>query len=303
MAVLWTSKMNIKNYDIYEEGKLKDILRLISSKIRTGLEYTQIIPYIDENEEEKTYSINYQFSTIQHLGENYNDAICGYLVKNSKIFANKVEILTGETTKSAIDNDEKSIFYFDVKKELICFCETRRFSYKLFNEAFAGVINEILKEFDYECEFSLYSKSLNLDEIRTELKSFGKIKEISVRIIPPNLGDDLLDKIKQNGMEDLERYKRAAISGKETKLLSNNVNGLNLDSEILNETLQEIEELNSCIDNETALKNGYLKIEALHKDGRKMASEELNPLKKIINDRDKIIAKFKDIAKDFLSFF
>ena len=44
MAVLWTSKMNIKNYDIYEEGKLKDILRLISSKIRTGLEYTQIIP-------------------------------------------------------------------------------------------------------------------------------------------------------------------------------------------------------------------------------------------------------------------
>lgn len=302
MAVLWTSKMNIINYDIYEEGKLKEILRLISSKIATGLEYTQIIPYIDENEEEKTYLINYKFSTIQHLGENYNDAICGYLVKNSKIFANKVEISTGKTIKNAIDNDEKIIFYFDVKKELICFCETRRFSNKLFNEAFSGIINEILKDFGYECEFSLYSQNLHLDEIRTELRTFGNIKEISIRIIPPNIADDILENIQKNGLEDLEKLKAARLSSKETKFSSNNEKGMNIDSEIVDKALTEIEEINSNISSETALNNGYLKVEAMTRDGRRFSSEKLNPLKKDIKKKDTVIAKFIDVVRDFLSF-
>lgn len=303
MAVLWTSKMNIKNYAIYEEGRLKEILRIISSKIKTGIEYIQWIPYIDENGDEKTYSISYQLSTVEHLGENYQDAICGYLVKNSKIFTNKIDIETGNTIVKAVDNDEKIIFYFDIKKEIVCFCETRRFSFKLFNEAFAGIINEILKEFDYECEFSLYNKNLNLNELRNELRNFGKIKEISVRIIPPNLGDELLDRVIKNGLEKFDKLKDAGVSEKETKLFSNNDNGLDLDSEVLNEALDEIEEMHSYLDSETALENGYLKIEATNKTGKKMTSEELKPLKKIIDDGEKIIAKFKDVVRDFLSAF
>jgi len=303
MPVLFASKVNIISniYQVYEEPELlHEIYANLKERIKDDIGYYKEITYY-KDDEERVKDSYFKFANVNYLDSTYDYSIWGFVLKQHKIFANSVNPKTGETSISPIDNDEKIMFYFDFSKEVVIFYQSNRFGYKEFNEAFANILNNIMSDLNFQFELSLINDGLSLEELRTSLQEFGTIKELTIRIIPPNPSNELLNRIKENGIERLNEYKDANISEKEVKFKSKQENGINLQSELINSSIDEIESVNSQLTSDEALKNGYLKIEAVNKNGKRLSSEESKPIKKNIKEEDKQPNQFIIVCKEFIT--
>lgn len=308
-VTLYFSKVNINShiYDVYENpDKLKQILNLLLINICDDIGYEKQEIGHDEDGESYVYTAYYKFSSVEKLGDKYNNTIVGNVIKKSYLYAKQIDEATGEVKKIPVENNEVIRFYFDVYKEIVAFHRTIRFGYAEFNEAFNELINLSMKKHkkSYNFEVSILRKGLNINEIKKQLKEIGRIETLRIEIIPPNPDESLLNDIHENGEEFLKSVKDGNITSRSILFTSKAQEGLFLDAKIITDELTKVESIHSKLSSEEAIGKGYFTVEAEGKNGRKYSTKNNNPIKDKIDDGIKGIVEYAEVCRNkILSIF
>ena len=298
-TTLYFAKLNLASeeiYKIYKDPQKRIELKLaLSESLRQECHWDKESFFIGDDGIPVSQKVEYQLRTLS-IDEDMSYAE-GWLYKKSILRYNSLLEETKELVPKSVENTEAIRFYFDLEHELIGYNTTNRFGYKEFLEAFVHVINLGLDSFKPEMYFtiSLCSKGIGLDDIKEALGEIGKIKELQFRIQPPNPAQELLDHLQELGESRLENMDQANVTRMDVTFQSTGESGLNLDSALIDEELNKLQGIHQALSPEEANKNGYIKVTAVSKTGRKFSSEEAKPFKKVIND---LLSDFKDACKD-----
>ena len=198
-----------------------------------------------------------------------------------------------------VENKESIEFYFDVFQEIVGYNTSLRFGNKKFLEVFTEILNNCMEKNDQQYRFSVdrYTQGLNLKEIREELKNIQGIQRLTFTFKPVNPDEDILDSIMNNGKGELARYEDANLSTKSIILTSTSNLGLNIESEMILESLNEIDNLQKDVPAEVAIGNGYARVEAMGRNGITYSTEDKKPVTRKIQK----VTEFTKACKDFIS--
>ncbi|WPC42381.1 DUF4747 domain-containing protein [Clostridium sp. JS66] len=301
-VTLYFSKININShiFDIYDNpSRLKEILNLLMVNINNDIKYEKNEIRYDESGDVHEYNASYKFSSIEKLGDELDNVIVGNVIKTSNLFINKVNEKTGHVKKVPVENNEVIRFCFDIFNEKVAFYTTNRFGYVEFNDAFRELINISMEEYEdsYSFEAFILRKGLNIEEIRSELKSIGRIETLKIEIIPPNPNEDLLNQIYNNGEKFLQSAKAGNVTSRSILFTSKAPNGLLLDSSIVKDEIDQIENIHSRLSSEEAISKGYATVEAVSKSGRTYSTKNNQPIKDKIDDYIDNVIEFAKVCK------
>ncbi|MGV8983842.1 hypothetical protein [Clostridium sp.] len=305
MAVLYFSKVSINShiFDVYNDtSKLKKILNLLVLNINNDIQYKRNETLHDEHGDIYEYSASYKFSSIEKLGDKFDNAIVGNVIKTSNIFINKINEATGDIKKFPVENNEIIRFCFDTYSEKVAFYTTNRFGYVEFNDSFKELINTSMKkdEESYSFEVALLRKGLNIEEIRSELKKIGEIETLRIEIIPPNPNEDLLNSIHNNGENFLESAKEGNVTSRSILFTSKAPKGLLLDAPIVKNEIDQIENIHSKLSSEEATSKGYANVEAVSKSGRTYSTKYNQPIKDKIDGYVDSMVEFATLCRKII---
>lgn len=273
MAIIYFSKINLNDDQIFDEYEGKDVLKNIQANILSNIdgeyEYNKIesFDFIDSNNEKKIieYTGTYKFIDISIK----NDIVEGFLKKTAPLYSKKIDETTRAKTYKYLENDEVINFCYDVKKEIVMFFTVNRFGYKDFNQAFGGLLSRVISS-KRENSFSvdLILENINIEKVKEDLKHIGPISELSITMIPPNPSwRGLSEEIRKDAETKITEMKNANVTNIEYTVKSNSEKGIKIDSELINKNLNEIIGIHSKLSEENALENGYVKIEAISNQG------------------------------------
>lgn len=184
----------------------------------------------------------------------------------------------------------------DLNHGYVGYNTTIRFGYKDFIEAFVSLINagEEAIGSDYRYNISLCTSGLSLDDIKKELHSIGKIKELRIRMQPPNPSEQLLDRLKERSDGIVQSMGDANVTGAELYYTTTGSSGINISAPFINEKIDDTQSLYSALPVEESTKKGYVTIEATSTNGRKYSSGESKPVKRVILGIEEFLAACKD---------
>lgn len=287
MTTIYFSKMNLNShiYEVYEaensRQKLNEILKDIYVSIRDDIYFEKNIFGFDEEGTQHQQVITYKIVQIDASIDETGLAIAGRLVKNATLFISKLED-DGTITKLPVENDEVVDFYFDIEKEIIAYNRSHRFGHKEINEAFENILNKMFEEeiADKEDSLPYYIKMENLREglsienIKTQLKEIGRIKELTLEIVPPNPDGDILDDMGNDGEGYLKELQEARITHRKLTLTSRDAAGLQIDEELIEEELGHINNIHSELSSERAIENGYVVVQGVSQNGMTFSTRD-----------------------------
>lgn len=302
-VILYFSHINVNSHihNVYEgTEELNSILKSLFLNIKEDSTYTQTENKHDENGEEYIYEAYFRFNLI----EKFDDyTIVGNVIKTSNLFINEVDERTGDIKKIPVENSEVIPFYFDVLNEIVAFYTRNRFGYKIFNSAFKQLLNKCMstKKVKFNCEVTPVKKGLSVNELQTQLKRIGKLEMLKIEIIPPNPDDDLLDAIQQNGEEFINDIKSGNVTQKSTIFTSTAPGGLNIDAKIIKKELEKMDKIHSRLSGETAIKKGYVTVEATNTNGRTYSTNDNKPTKYKLSEKPKSLEAFAAVCKQKIS--
>lgn len=298
-TTLYFAKLNLSSeeiYKIYKDPQKRIELKFaLSESLRKECQWDKESFFMGDDGIPVTQKVEYKLHTLA-IDEDMNYAE-GWLYKKSILRYNSLVEETNELVSKSVENTEVIRFYFDLDHEFIGYNTTNRFGYKEFLDAFVHVINLGLDGFKPEMYFtiSLCSKGIGLEDIKEALGEIGQIKELQFRIQPPNPAQELLNQLQELGEGRLENMDKANVTRMDVTFQSTGESGLNLSSSLIDDELNKLQGIHQALPPEEANKNGYIKVTAVSRSGRKFSSEEAKPFKKIIND---FFIEFKDACKD-----
>ncbi|MDM5336370.1 hypothetical protein QUF84_03870 [Fictibacillus enclensis] len=300
-VTLYFSKVSLNShiFEIYEEKiELKSVLKTLYLSMKEGIEYINEGLRIKEDGEKFLYDASYRFNFIEKPDGEFKDTVMGSVIKTAKIFINDIGN-DGQMIKRAIDNKEIINFYFDVYKEIVVFHTTNRFGYKEFNMAFKELLNKCMSSHDikYNFEMGLIKKGLNVQEIKQQLSSIGRLEYLKIEVIPPNPDDELLKGIQENGEEYFEGMKAGNVTEKSILFTSLAPEGLNINSEIINKELEGIDKIHSKLSSDEATKMDYVSVEAKNQNGRVFSTKDNRPVKYNLDERPQTLREFAAASK------
>lgn len=282
---LYFAKVNLESeeiYNIYKDTKKKRELSFaLLESLRKESCWEKVFYYPGKDGNMQTTKIEYQLHTLS-VDFPYVE---GWIYKKSKLHYNSLNETSNELVSQSVFNTEAIRFLFDIENELIGYDTKNRFGYKEFLEAFINILNIGLSEYDPKMEFSIHlcSKGIGLDDIKSGLSGIGPIKELQIKVQPPNPQNKLLEELQELGESKLEHMREANVTRMETVLRSKGGMGLNLNSKLINDELNKLQGIHANLPVEEASKNGYLEVAAISHTGRKFSSEEAKPFKRVIN--------------------
>ena len=199
------------------------------------------------------------------------------------LYYKKLNTNTGKIEPGSIPTIEDIKFYFDVNKEIVGFHTRQRFGYREFNRAFAGLINMCMEKNGSQMRFSasLYNEGMEIKELERELKSIGNIKRLEFNFKLPNPSDDkMLDKLK-NGLTDTAKMMKEANAHAVSVIFdSDGKVGLNIDSCEIRDNIERVAHLTKGVSDVDAIKNGYARVIATGKNGKRYTTEDCKPIKR-----------------------
>lgn len=297
--VIYFAKVNLNSdhiYRVYEEKiKLKDILSELYTNLHDGESYTKTVTSMkgmELIEEKTTYTIAIQ--------EKDDYCIRGYLLKKAVVHVKKYNKETKELETRNVDSDEAIEFYFDVLNEMVGYTRANRLGYKMFIEAFQGIIDEVIDKYckeKYKFTVENLTEGMDIEEIERELEKIGNIQTLNFRIQPPNADTALLKEINENAEATLNKFNEAKISSKSVILTSSSSLGLNIKSQEVKSQLKEIENIHSKLSTKEAIKKGYVEISAIDNLGRNHSTKAKKPVTKRISDMVEFLGACKEVIK------
>lgn len=238
-----------------------------SSKIVNGQ------PFVEEIE----YSLSVKHKSDTHLQ--------GYILKNSFLHYKEFDKKRKEVIPQKIENTESAEFYYDVFREMIGYQRTLRFGYKEFLYAFNGILNTACANHNLNYSFNVqqFTEGFDLDDIRNELQKGGPIKTLKIKYQIPNPDSETLKKIQDDPEKTITDFKSANLSIKEISFRACSDTALNINSDIIEQELQNIDNMHSSINAKKATQNGYIVVETINTHGIKRSSTDSRPVIKHID--------------------
>lgn len=283
---LYFAKLNLISEDIYrlyENPALrKDISAALYAAINSGTIWEKENVFLDKSGEPHSTVIEYT-SHILHTDDTYT-YVEGWLYKKSKLHYKTLDKVTKELVSHSTENTEGIRFTLDLEHGFVGYNTSSRFGYKEFIESFVMLVNlgEEKNKFDYRYNISLCTSGLSLEDIMKELSGIGRIKELRIRMQPPNPNEDLLDKLQRRCDGVVKDFKDANVTEVELFYSSKGASGINISAPFIEDKIQDIQGLYSTLSVEESTKKGYVSVEATSSSGRKYSSGESKPFRKVI---------------------
>lgn len=299
-STLWFLKVSLNShiFQIYSKEKnLDEISNLIINNFRNGISVIKSNIEPDKSISEITYTL----SNIDKLNVTYGYSIFGSIIKSHKLFAGKINPITGDKKFHPVENDEKIMFYYDVYKETVIYHKTNRFGQTEFLNIFKEILNKIIVPTDenYYFEVAYRQTGMNFDEIRQELRNIKKIEELKIKVIPPNPETGLED-LHADLEYNLDNLNEGHITEYSIIFKSKTPEKLNIDSTIINNTINQSINIHSKIPTEEILNKGYVEIVAIDESGNRISSLEMKPIKHSIPEEKKNKTGFINYCRDII---
>lgn len=287
--------INSKIYDVYEgKESIDKIMEDVFNKINDEEEYVKDLSVLiiddDDNEKELYKTELYNFSDIERFHDNTNKYIIGKLIRRFPIYSEEFDPDTRKSEKVIYSNNSSSIlFYFDLKTEIITFCEKLRFGYNQFNDSFKSLLDIFIKDVGFEVYLIQDPFS-----IKERMDSAYKITKIKATFIPPNVNEEALKDLYNRNIKDMHNAnitKRTSIFDVNPK----SEKGIAKDAKMVEEVINTEEAFNMYA-------NGYgrLEVDGDNHDGSKFhyVSDENSPYQIVITNNEKSNKNnFIDISK------
>lgn len=297
MHTIYFGKVNLTSEHIYSVYNDKALLREILSDVlvyfKDGVSYTEENSFFDEEGNQFTHEIEYSI----YIREKTDTYIRGRIDKNSTLFYKDKNPITNELESKSIPNVDANEFYFDVFSEIVGYVTSNRFGHTKFLSVFGKLINISMEnaEKDYRFEVDRYTNGINIEHLQQELKSVEGIQRLSITLKPVNPDTEVLDSIFNNGKDRLEEFEEANIATKSILLTSTSRKGLNIDSKLVKESLDEVDSLQRDVSSKIATKNGYAKVEVTGRDGVTRSTQDESPVRKCIRNMEEFIMACQEV--------
>lgn len=285
MAItIYFGKLNLVSEHIYKvydgEINLRNVLLDVLVYFNSDLDYEEENTFIGDDGEQHTKTVNYSL-LVREKTDTY---IRGRLDKTSRLYYKETNPITKELQNKSVVNTEAIEFYFDVFNEMVGYNTSNRFGYKKFLEVFSIMINKGMEQAgkDYRFTVDRFTYGIDIASLEKELKEIEGIQKLKFSYQPANPDSDILASIQENGRDKLEEYEEANLSSKSVLLTTTSKLGLNLNAKIIKEQLLDVNDMQRNISVKEATKNGYIKVEAMGRDGITWSTEDKAPVKKQI---------------------
>lgn len=296
-AVLYCSKVNLTSqqlFQVYEdESLLHKILSILHGDISSDTVYEEDDSFLNENDEIITRTIRYRLS----ISEKTDYYVHGYLCKDSVLYYKTFNEMIKEPVMHSTPYTESVQFYFDVYKELIVFHTTTRMGYREFNEAMSGILNKTLEDNnrDFRFEVSLMTEGLAIEDIESELKKIDNIYELHFQYQPPNPDNETIRRWQENGEKLLDDMENANATRVSQVFKTSGGRGLNLDSEMIKQSLDNIRGVSRLAGDTNAVAKGYVSVDAVDAHGKKYTTQQSKPIKTVVNSLDNFVVQCKRV--------
>lgn len=283
---LYFAKLNLISeeiYKLYDDPSLKkDISSALYAAVNSNPIWEKESIFFDDAGEPHSTVIEYS-THILHWDDTYT-YVEGWLYKKSKLHYKTLNKETKELISHSTENTEGIRFALDLEHGFVGYNTSARFGYKEFIDAFEMLVNigEVNIKSDYRYNIALCTSGFSLDDIKKELKGIGRIKELRIRMQPPNPSEELLDELQKRFDGVVKDFRDANVTEVELFYSSKGASGINISAPFIEEKIQDIQGLHSALPVEEATKKGYVTVEATAASGRKYSSGDSKPFRKVI---------------------
>lgn len=180
---------------------------------------------------------------------------------------------------------------------MIGYNTSSRFGHSKFLKVFSVMLNEASRKAGEEYQFVVdrYTQGIDIGDLYNELKKIDGIQRLTFSFKPVNPDKELLKMIQDNGKDRLEQFEEANLSSRSILLTSTSRLGLNVDSQIVKEALEEADNLQRNVSMEKAISNGYVKVEATGRNGITKSTADKAPIKRNIRKMSEFIKACEDV--------
>ncbi|MEG1725343.1 MAG: hypothetical protein RR313_08115 [Anaerovoracaceae bacterium] len=301
---VYFAKLNLVSDDLFKlytkEKSLSDISNGLYLAVNANKNWKKESVFYDDGGEPHYSTIEYSLRILR-VDSSYSN-IEGWLYKKSDLYYNIQNEKTKVLERHSTENTEAIRFTLSVTHGFVAYNTTTRFGYKEFIEAFVSIVNlgEDACKLDYRYNISLCNSGIGLDDIKNELKHIGKIKELRIKMQPPNPSEDLLADLQQRSDGIVKEFKAANVTEMELFYSTKGTTGINIDAPFINEKISDIQGLYSTLPVEESTKKGYVTVNAVSVEGKKYSSGDSKPLRIIVESVDGF---FEACIAGFRTFF
>lgn len=283
---LYFAKINLVSediYDLYNNPALrKDVSFALYKSISANPIWEKENIFFDKSGEPHSTVVEYT-THILNVDDTHT-YVEGWVYKKSKLHYKTLDKETKELVSHSTENTEGIRFALDLEHGFVGYNTSSRFGYKEFIDAFVMLVNlgEEKCKFDYRYNIRLCTSGISLEDIKKELSSIGRIKELRIRMQPPNPSEAILDELQKRCDGVVKDFKDANVTEVELFYSSKGSSGINITAPFIEEKIQDIQGLYSALPVEESTRKGYVSVEATSSSGRKYSSGESKPLRKVI---------------------
>lgn len=296
MNTIYFSKVSLFSHEVYyfsddERIKMVDSIMLA---LKHNFQFSVDNVKINEDGDRIFEQVDYTLSIIQKQ----NTTIEGILYRKSNLFIKKKLNGIDELKKIPVQNTEDIHFYYDVIHECVAFIERSRFRRKMFNQAFAEMLNRAEKEAGYSYRFylELYNYGMDIDEMKSFIREKNDLIKIEILYKPINPDDDIrrkLENYRQVLKETNATERSVTYKGSKAVPIDGGAPIISSDIDYLNEISQK-----AHIDMRELTKRGYFQIKTTDQNGNVSSTTEKKPFVKRIKDAsDLAIVAAQEITK------
>lgn len=296
---VYFGKVNLISEHIYKiysgELEIREILNDILVNFQHGMRHQEENIYIGEDGQQHSNIIKYSV----YIREKTDTYIRGRVDKESKLVYKEKDPITEELLSKTIANTDAVEFYFDVFREMVGYNTSFRFGHKKFLEIFSIMLNQAAKNAgkEYYFEVDRYTNGIDINNLYEELKKVEGIQKLTFTYKPVNPDTELLNSIINNGKDRLAEYEEANLSSKSILFTSTSKLGLNINSDLIKESMNEVDNLQRDLSAKKATKNGYIKVEVIGKDGITRSTENAAPIKRTIHKITELAKACEDVIR------
>lgn len=195
MALMYLAKINLnsKIFEVYSNKlKIDDVLEIIYKRLSEDVKYINELKtnFIDSlgNSHAYTRISKYQFV---ELNKQMNNIITGKIVRTFNKPTEKYNEITKKMDQIYNEESVSIFFYFDVRREMITFCERQSFGYNQFMESFSALLEHSVPEYKFEL---FLQKDANV--LEEKLMTFELVNRVKATLIPPNSNEEDLAELR-----------------------------------------------------------------------------------------------------------
>ena len=297
---LYFAKLNLVSEDIFKlydnPEKRIAISNALYKSISLDMPWKKESFYTDENGEQQSSIIEYS----AHIVQTEDDYIEGWIYKKSTLYYKTLDENTKTLVQRSTENTEGNRFTLDFNHGFVGYNTSARFGYKEFIEAFVSLVNqgESHLGYSYRYNIALCTRGIDLNEIKKELGSIGRIKDLTIHMQPPNPSEELLDELQQRCDGVVKGFKDANVTEVEFFYSTKGSSGIDLTSSLINEKIEDLQGLYSGLTVEESTRKGYVSVKATTTTGQKYASGDSKPIKRVIDTVESFFATCKDTFRE-----